>query len=260
MLIKCKKNAEKKNEELDNAYQPHQDVLHGIAPPPSKPIEPASEPPPQSALPGSSGGPIIYDIANPKAQGTPQNEPEPQPKGKGRPIGSKNKSRGPPQKTGNFPPLIPTEPKPPPAKTTTQAKPKSLNLLRPQNIPVPRGDISTTSTSSGSNGNGTTSESSSRERAKSLPPPTTSIPNNERIKINEILEMKTEEMSNTLKTMNLPSSGSRATLIGRLVEAKLGGPSAPPTEAYITAHPNFKRAPTTRRDSTPVPRGRAKPK
>ena len=59
-------------------------------------------------------------------------------------------------------------------------------------------------------------------------------------------------MIDELKTMKLPSSGSRATMIGRLVEARLGGPTAPPIEIYMKAQPGYKRG----RNATPEPRGR----
>ena len=65
--------------------------------------------------------------------------------------------------------------------------------------------------------------------------------------------MSNEAMRNELKGMagRHKTSGSREELIGRLVLAKLGEPSAPVQE-YIKKHPNYKRG----RNATPPPRGR----
>ena len=61
--------------------------------------------------------------------------------------------------------------------------------------------------------------------------------------------MGNESMKDKLKEMKLKSSGSREEMIGRLILAKLGEPSAPVQE-YIKSHPSYKRG----RNASPPPR------
>ena len=201
---------------LNTVHQQQLESLHGAG----SLLQPPLPPPPKSSQASSSSGPMVFDISSPKAK-QPQNPQEP--KGKGRPVGS-------------------------------TAKAKSLNLLRrvPQEVPVPQssGSESTATGGGNGNGNGTTTESTSSSRSQSQPP-SSSIPNKEKIIIDDILGMSNEAMKNVLKEMagRHKTSGSREELIGRLVLAKLGEPSAPVQE-YIKKHPNYKRG----RNATPPPR------
>ena len=206
---------------LNTVHQQQLESLHGAG----SLLQPPLPPPPKSSQASSSSGPMQFDISSPKAK-QPQNPQEP--KGKGRPVGSK-------------------------------AKAKSLNLLRrvpPDdglNVPIPQSSGSeSTATGGNGNGNGTTTESTSSSRSQSQPP-SSSIPNKEKFIIDDILVMSNEAMRNELKGMagRHKTSGSREELIGRLVLAKLGEPSAPVQE-YIKKHPNYKRG----RNATPPQRGR----
>ena len=201
---------------LNTVHQQQLESLHGAG----SLLQPPLPPPPKSSQASSSSGPMVFDISSPKAK-QPQNPQEP--KGKGRPKGS-------------------------------TAKAQSLNLLRrvPQEVPIPQssGSESTATGGGNGNGNGTTTESTSSSRSQSQPP-SSSIPNKEKIIIDDILGMSNEAMKNELKEMagRHKTSGSREELIGRLVLAKLGEPSAPVQE-YIKKHPNYKRG----RNATPPPR------
>ena len=206
---------------LNTVHQQQLESLHGAG----SLLQPPLPPPPKSSQASSSSGPMQFDISSPKAK-QPLNPQEP--KGKGRPVGSK-------------------------------AKAKSLNLLRrvpPDdglNVPIPQSSGSESTATGGGNGNGgngTTTESTSSSRSQSQPP-SSSIPNKEKFIIDGILGMSNEGMKNELKEMpgRHKTSGSREELIGRLVLAKLGEPSAPVQE-YIKKHPNYKRG----RNATPPPR------
>ena len=203
---------------LNTVHQQQLESLHGAG----SLLQPPLPPPPKSSQASSSSEPMVFDISSPKSKAS-QNPQEA--KGKGQPKGS-------------------------------TAKAKSLNLLRrvPQEVPVPQssGSESTATGGGNGNGNGTTTESTSSSRSQSQPP-SSSIPNKEKFIIDDILVMSNEAMRNELKGMagRHKTSGSREELIGRLVLAKLGEPSAPVQE-YIKKHPNYKRG----RNATPPPRGR----
>ena len=196
-IYKKKQDMVKKNEDehLNVVTEEQQRALHGIAPTPkTQYFNIGDEPDPQPSSSASSsydpisGTPITKD---PNKVGKPGKEPEPpDPTDK-----TASKGKGRPKKPTGAPPIVPVPPKPPPSKKSSSTdQPKSLNLLhkaKAEEIPVPRGAMSTTSTSSGSNGNGSTSESSSRERAKSQPPASSSsssIPNKEKLIVDDIVE------------------------------------------------------------------------
>ena len=145
---------------LNIVHQQSQKALHGGASLINKP-----------SAPGSLSDPIPNTTQNPQ-----------EPKGKGRPQGSKAQV---------FPPLVPPQPVPPPAKTTTQANPKSLNLLHkanvePKNIPVGRGIIEETTTSSGSSGNRASSSSGGSTQ--------TQIPDNIKERIRELKQLDKQDL------------------------------------------------------------------
>ena len=210
---------------LNTVHQQQLESLHGAG----SLLQPPLPPPPKSSQASSSSEPMQFDISSPKAK-QPQNPQEPKGKGKG-----KSTAKAP-------------------------AKGKSLNLLRrvpPDDgliVPIPQSSGSESTATGGGNGNGTTTESTSSSRSQSLPPPSSSIPNKEKYIIDDILVMSNEAMRNELKGMagRHKTSGSREELIGRLILAKLGKPSAPAVQEYITKHPYYKRG----RNATPPQRGR----
>ena len=198
---------------LNTVHQQQLESLHGAG----SLLQPPLPPPPKSSQASSSSGPMVFDISSPKAK-QPQNPQEP--KGKGRPVGS-------------------------------TAKAKSLNLLRrvPQEVPVPQssGSESTATGGGNGNGNGTTTESTSSSRSQSQPP-SSSIPNKEKLIVDEIMSLTVEQMKDKLRETpgKHKTSGSKEELIGRLILIQFGDPSAPVQE-YVKNHPKYPKG----RSATP---------